>query len=41
MVARVQEIKVAYTFTKSAKQDLAQFAAEEQKRIEENKRKLN
>jgi cytochrome c oxidase assembly protein subunit 11 len=41
MVGRVSEIKVAYSFTKSAKQDLAKFAADEEKRIEENKRKLN
>ncbi len=33
MVSRIKEIKVAYTFTKSAKQDLAKFAAEEEKRI--------
>jgi cytochrome c oxidase assembly protein subunit 11 len=41
MVGRITDIKIAYSFTKSAKQDLAKFALEEQHRIEENKRKLN
>lgn len=41
MVGRITDIKISYSFTKSAKQDLAKFAEEEQKRIEENKRKLN
>lgn len=41
MVRRVTEIKLNYSFTKSAKQDLARFAAAEQKRVEENKRKLS
>jgi hypothetical protein len=41
MVGRINEIKISYSFTKSAKQDLAKFAEEEHKRVEENKRKLN
>jgi cytochrome c oxidase assembly protein subunit 11 len=41
MVRRVEEIRLTYTFTKSAKQDLARFAADEQRRVEDNKRKLN
>lgn len=41
MVGRITDIKISYSFTKSAKQDLARFAADEQKRIEENKRRLN
>ena len=32
---------VAYSFIKSAKQNLAKFAEEELKRVEDNKRKLN
>ena len=32
---------MAYNFTKSAKQNLAKFAAEELRKVEENKRKLN
>ena len=32
---------MAYNFNKSAKQNLAKFAAEELKKLEENKRKLN
>jgi cytochrome c oxidase assembly protein subunit 11 len=39
--SRVTLIKVAYTFLKSAKQNLAKFAEEELKRVEDNKKKLN
>lgn len=40
-VCRVENILVAYTFLKSAKQNLAKFAEEELKKVEENKIKLN
>ena len=40
-VNRVENIQVAYTFLKSAKQNLAVFAAKELQKIENNKQKLN
>ena len=41
MVSRAEYIHVAYTFIKAAKQNLARFAEDEIKKIEENKKKLN
>ena len=40
-VSRIDNIQVAYTFLKSAKQNLAKFASDEIKKVEENKKKLN
>lgn len=39
-VGRIREIKVHYSFIRSAKQDLAKFAEEELRKVEDNKRKL-
>ena len=35
MVGRITDIKLSYSFTKSAKQDLTKFAADEQKHVEQ------
>ena len=40
-VSRLSNIHVSYTFLKSAKQNLAKFAEDELRKVEENKRKLN
>lgn len=39
-VGRIREIKVHYSFIRSAKQDLAKFAEMELRKVEENKKKL-
>lgn len=39
-VGRIREIKVHYDFIRSAKQDLAKFAEQELRKVEENKKKL-
>lgn len=39
-MSRINEISVNYQFQESNNQDLAKFAAEEVKRIEDNKRRL-
>lgn len=39
-IGRIKEITVNYQFQESLNQDLAKFAADEIKKVEDNKRKL-